>query len=83
MEVGVVAGERLLDFRASVETAVGDGRPVFQAKVQASNSGPIDLHHPGSVLQVDVPSYRTAEAQADAKRPAAQGRRASKKSIRK
>ena len=55
---------------------------IFQSPMATAAAIDRIVHH-SVITEFDVPSYRTAEAQAEAKRPAAQGRRASKKSSRK
>jgi DNA replication protein DnaC len=55
---------------------------IFQSPMATAAAIDRIVHH-SVITEFDVPSYRTAEAQAEAKRPATQGRRASKKSSRK
>jgi len=51
---------------------------IFQSPMATAAAIDRIVHH-SVITEFDVPSYRTAEAQKAAKRPAAQGRRASKK----
>ena len=55
---------------------------IFQSPMATAAAIDRIVHH-SVITEFDVPSYRTAAAQKEAKKPAAPGRRAGKKNTRK